>query len=295
MSTTKKNSSKTPAQQPTLPTAAAGESTRVEVVTPALAAEWLKKNTRNRRPLLSKVANLVREIKEGRWVLTHQGIAFGEDGTLFDGQHRLLAVVEAGAPVTMRVTRGLPAETLNAIDTGTSRRSQDVLAIADGVVIGSDLRATICNAYHLSTRGELTGNRQALTVHDLRAAVAEHGPDATAVLGILGQSHGKLNKAAMLAALTIIYRSDPVRCLNFAELYRDGESMSGDHPAMRLRNFILFDYSAAGGTSMDDLALRTFSAFDLYADGRFVKLLKRNESARAKYLAPWRSETSTAT
>lgn len=289
MTTTKRNNTGR-VQQPTLPTAAAGESTRVETVTPEIAVEWLKKNTRNRRTLKSKIDALAREIKEGRWVLTHQGIAFGEDGTLFDGQHRLMAVAESGVTVQMRVTRGLSPDTLNAIDTGTSRRSQDVLAIADGVVIGPDMRTTICNAYHMSTRGVLTGNRHALSVHDLRDAIAEHGPDATAVLGVLGQSHGRLNKAATAAALTIIHRSDPTRCLRFAELFRDGESMPGDHPAMRLRNFILFDYSAAGGVTMDDLALRTFSAFDLYTEGRYVKLLKRSESARAKYLAPWRKD-----
>ena len=31
----------------------------------------------------------------GQWASTHQGIAFADDDTLIDGQHRLLAIVKA--------------------------------------------------------------------------------------------------------------------------------------------------------------------------------------------------------
>lgn len=37
--------------------------------------------------------------KNKRYQLTHQGIAIGVDGTLLDGQHRLLAIAKAGISV----------------------------------------------------------------------------------------------------------------------------------------------------------------------------------------------------
>ncbi len=43
-------------------------------------------------------------MREGHWDTTHQGIAIASDGTLVDGQHRLLAIVESGVTVRMNVT-----------------------------------------------------------------------------------------------------------------------------------------------------------------------------------------------
>jgi hypothetical protein len=239
---------------------------------------------------------LASEIVAGRWVLTHQGIAFGSDGTLYDGQHRLRAVVESGIAVAMRVTRGVSPEALDVIDTGTARRSQDVLAISDGVRIGSVLRTALVAAYHMATCGGIdVSGKRGLTVHDLRAAYNEHYADVSAVHAAFSRAHGRLTKGAMMGALAIIHRTMPSQVIEFAEMVRTGESMAADHPAASLRNFILINYVATGSTSMDDLALRTFAAFDAFAHGRPMKQLKRSESARAKYLAPWRRDDSAAT
>lgn len=53
---------------------------RVELVTPALAREWLKLNTRNRPIRQAAVADLAKAIERGEWKVTHQGIGFDENG-----------------------------------------------------------------------------------------------------------------------------------------------------------------------------------------------------------------------
>ena len=68
-------------------------------VTPELACRWLEANTQNRVVNPAHVDRLVRDMKAGRWYLTHQGIAFDTHGLLVDGQHRLWAILEADVPV----------------------------------------------------------------------------------------------------------------------------------------------------------------------------------------------------
>ena len=84
--------------------------TKVTTITPEMAREWLKKNMHNNRPVLkATVHNYARQMRCGTWNLTHQGIAFDQNGELVDGQHRLSAIIEANVPVKMNVTYGLNA------------------------------------------------------------------------------------------------------------------------------------------------------------------------------------------
>lgn len=101
----------------------------VEKVTPKQAATYLKKFQVNRRLRPGMVDYLSREIIENRWQLSHQGVAFFEDGSGADGQHRLNAIVKAGKAVHIAVFRGLKKTAMNIIDTGTARTPDDVLRI----------------------------------------------------------------------------------------------------------------------------------------------------------------------
>ena len=79
--------------------------TETILVTPEMARRWLDSNTRsNRRPSAKTVDAYAREMAAGRWLVTHQGIAFNQAGELVDGQHRLLAIIEADVNVLMMVT-----------------------------------------------------------------------------------------------------------------------------------------------------------------------------------------------
>jgi hypothetical protein len=69
--------------------------TKVQMVTPVKAGEWLQANTPN-RPLSKPIVKAFAEaMRRGEWVVTHRGIAFDTNGVLVDGQHRLAAIVEA--------------------------------------------------------------------------------------------------------------------------------------------------------------------------------------------------------
>ena len=94
---------------------------KVELVTPALAKEWLEKNTNNRILNDVRVNDYIRDLKNGHWQLTHQGVAFYENGVLADGQHRLIAIAKSGISVEILVTRNMPLSTAHCHDRGKTR------------------------------------------------------------------------------------------------------------------------------------------------------------------------------
>lgn len=108
---------------------------KIEIVnvTPAIAKEWLGRNSKNRPIRKQHVINLAQAFARGEYVMTHQGVAFGSDGELIDGQHRLSAIASLGEERSfpMLVTRDLDRQTaFKVIDTGAAVRNMgDVLCI----------------------------------------------------------------------------------------------------------------------------------------------------------------------
>ncbi len=103
----------------------------LELITPIKAAAILKNHNQNNRNISTTTVNvLAREMSEGRWGLTHQGIAFYDDGTLADGQHRLSAVVASGCSVEFLVTYGTKRESSMFVDTGRARSTGDVVKLS---------------------------------------------------------------------------------------------------------------------------------------------------------------------
>lgn len=102
-------------------------------ITPELAREWLARNTpKNRKLRPSTVRDYKGRFQRGEYIITHQGIAFDETGMLIDGQHRLRAIAELdGVVIPMLVTRGLPANAYQAIDTGLKRSLADSMGEHD--------------------------------------------------------------------------------------------------------------------------------------------------------------------
>lgn len=97
-------------------------------VTPQMAADWLQANTEN-RPLRRTVVNGLKEsLSRGEYIPTHQGIAFSEDGTLLDGQHRLTAISELRDGLfPMLVTWGVAKDAFKVMDIGVKRTAADAL------------------------------------------------------------------------------------------------------------------------------------------------------------------------
>lgn len=267
--------------------------TTTETITPEIAKEMLKHANPNNRALSEQdVKSYAAEMAAGLWRETHQGIAFGADDILYDGHHRLNAIIEANVSATMKVTRGLDKEAIDAIDRGRIRKAHEIVHMADGTLDKVMVRAGCMVAYWLVKRGNLLPQwgQSANGPNDLRAARAEHLTAVTEICNAFHNVRSKLSSAPVVGSLAICYRTNSVMAVKFAAELHAGTGYTDGSPVLALHNHIAFRYIASGSVARDELTMRTFSAFDAYVHGKGREHVKPSESARTKYLAPWRKE-----
>ena len=102
----------------------------VETITPEMALKILDGNDRNRlvRPL--KVNEYARDMASGNWKFTGDSIKLNGSRVL-DGQHRLLACVQANVSFETVIVRGITEDAHPAIDAGIKRTMSDELRWRD--------------------------------------------------------------------------------------------------------------------------------------------------------------------
>ena len=100
-------------------------------VSPEMAKQWLNDINTFNRPINQAVVDMyVRQIKSGLWRRTHQGIAFDTRGILIDGQHRLMAIVNANETVSVLIFINEPTENYEFIDCGCNRSNIDIIRMS---------------------------------------------------------------------------------------------------------------------------------------------------------------------
>lgn len=110
--------------------------TRLTLVTPAMAREWLERNTDNRPLRPGVVDGFLNAYRRGEWKITHQGIAFAKSGRLLDGQHRLTFISQLPdkTVVPMNVSNDLDEDAFDSIDQGFKRTTSDLYGVSGGLV-----------------------------------------------------------------------------------------------------------------------------------------------------------------
>lgn len=98
-------------------------------VSPAIAEDWLSRNPNNRNLRRAVVESYARDMEAGRWAMNGETVKFSADGQLYDGQHRLNAVVQSGQTVPMVVVRGLTSDVMPTVDAGAKRTYSDALKL----------------------------------------------------------------------------------------------------------------------------------------------------------------------
>jgi len=196
---------------------------RVELmtVTPAMATNWLENaNTRNRKLSDAYVSRLARDIAEGRWLLTHEGLAFDPTGVLLDGQHRLWAVVLADKPIQTYVWLNITPDALVAINNGRPRSIQDALTLAGGMgPVTTDEMATL-----RALLGGL-GSPPKLTSGEAREALVRHRAAVAFAIASLSRScptPGVVTANTRAAVARAWYTQDRARVAEFSKMLVTG-------------------------------------------------------------------------
>jgi hypothetical protein len=102
----------------------------VWTVAPEQAKDWVQKNPSNRRIRQPLVERYARDMAAGAWLLSGDAIKFSKHGELLDGQHRLLACIQANRAFKTVVIFGLEEKVRLATDSGARRTFADYLKIS---------------------------------------------------------------------------------------------------------------------------------------------------------------------
>lgn len=110
-----------------------GMFSKAVLVTPEMAQDVLQhRNAAGRSISPERVRKWEGEMRNQRWGLSHQGVAFdGPDwsSSLIDGQHRMQAIVNIGEPQVMYVTFNAPKESFEWLDQQLPRTGAQTAAI----------------------------------------------------------------------------------------------------------------------------------------------------------------------
>ena len=138
-------------------------SVELVLVTPEVAENYLRYNSKNRKASLDHILFLSKEMIAGRFLENGESIVFDKYGVLKDGQHRLFSIIKSGKSYFIPIVRGVEAATMATYDTGKNRNAADVLTL-NGYRWGAKIASLIVliNKYdkRKSKQNKGSGNRR---------------------------------------------------------------------------------------------------------------------------------------
>lgn len=251
-------------------------SAEVLTITPALAEQFLAKNTHNRNPKASNLKKVVRALTNGEWKLNGEAIKIAHDGTILDGQHRLLAVVQSGVPMTTLVIRGLDPETQETMDGGSPRTAADALKLRgeSNFTTLASVAKKICT-YNAAGLRAATGTAFTITTAEILATVDSTPGIRETARYANNVATGTGMTASIVGLLFHIFSAiDADDATFFFDRFHDGEMLAKGNPIYELRRSLENVKSVRGEKSQTFIAAVTIKAWNKYREGESVSLLK---------------------
>lgn len=245
---------------------------------PKQAASLLAGNARNRNVIRTKVEMWSRSMAAGEWILNGESIKVASDGTLLDGQHRLMAIVHSGVTIETFVVRGLPPVAQETVDIGDRRSVSDILTLR-GEVNTLALAAALMVAWRITTNGHLFGGAGIKwpSAQELLDYLDSHpGMRESVRIGESVRKQGVLRyPGALVSGLHYLMSELDVDDANvFWERLSNGESLNVGDPIHTLRQLLLRDQGAQRRMATTHRAAVTIKAWNAYRAGRSLQVLK---------------------
>ena len=247
-------------------------------VSPQMAASWLGENNQSNRrisdPVVKKYAD---DMASKNWIDTHQNaIAFFDDGTIADGQHRLAAIVQSGITVQMFVATGLDRSAASAIDQGRSRTVANGLLlsgiVSDARYIGG--KVSVAKLIH----EQETGKRLSLSVSQIADTMSLIGDGLDFAIPRTNQSLLGFGTAYFRGALVVGYYNLPFELMDrFARVVVSGMAESQDDlSVIKLRNWLLQN-PGGGGSERASKYRTTLRVLHAYSKGESLGVVRRTD------------------
>lgn len=243
----------------------------IEVVTPALAEEWLKQNTNNRPIKPTVIERYVRMMEANAWQLSGDPIRFNGDGSLLDGQHRLQAVVESGKDIESVVIRGLTHESQEVMDTGAKRNFGDVLALR-GYKNTTSLAAAI--TFGLRYENDWLKIHKHPTVNEQLTWLHQH-PEVIEYVNVVANSSVMrlANKTVVAAIMHYTAKEMPGEAEYFFLRAGEGINLEKDSPEFALAKFMMNQKTRSRKAPIKYVQACTIKAWNAFVLGKKVQSL----------------------
>lgn len=237
-----------------------------KTVTPSMAEYYLGKNKINRKISDRRVRTYERDILNGHFGTTHQGIAFYNDGSLADGQHRLLAIVRANKAAKLLVVSGIKKEDAIHIDSGRAR------SMSDSIKIG-ELSDWI-EKRHIALIN-LIAEPYRLTADETIEWLDNMESSAKFAVDHLSCNKRNLINSAIHAAVALahFYGEEPEKLAHFCKVFLSGiPDGNKDIIIIRLRDEFMSN-TGNGGSDKRDKFWKAQRAIQIFTSGEKIKRL----------------------
>lgn len=217
-----------------------GFKTRIVVITPELAEAWIKHLSPEQRQVKSMhLASLVRDIKRGRWKLNGETIVIDRHGRCVQGQHRLLAVIKAGMPISSFVVFGMTDDVFSTFDIVAKRQGADTLrvrGVKDCVTASAIVRLLL--VYENSPAFSTNIATSPVEVDEVWAA-NDDLPEAVLWAGRVKAVNSALKGSVAGACYFLFSRKDKEAADTFFEDLVSGANLAANDPVKTLRDRVL--------------------------------------------------------
>jgi hypothetical protein len=252
----------------------------LESITPALAAEWLKGNTVNRRIVPHHVERLASEMLAGEWRITGDCIKLNGD-RLLDGQHRLQAIVQSGVTIACFVARNVELEAFPVLDTGRIRMGGDVLS-AHGYH-NVYITASVCRLVWQFERK--IGSLNASVTNSAILNLVKRHPELTSFISDVS-AFGFAKTSGIVASLYWVWSIDNAKGEEFLAQFLKGAELKITNPIYPLRERVINDHMLrATKSGRRSLVAMFFRVWEAWLSGKSQTALKATRPAGEEF--PW--------
>lgn len=253
-------------------------STEVVEMTPEWASQLLLKNDHNRGLSKTKVKSFAKQINQGKWRKTGQGISIAVGGDLLDGQTRLNAVVQSGRSATMVIAWNCDRDSFAVFDTGRSRSATDVLKIAGCEQHQNIISAGLRLAIPLIEKPEIYfAVSQNITNEEILNLWGDTRDQCEWCANLASSVHNQFKAFSKSLYFTFLYLAinkkwDESYLSDFSDLFANGASLDFGSPILAYRQYISNNVLRC---NMNQQRLTTLASlihcFNLYASDSSIK------------------------
>lgn len=239
---------------------------------PALAEQLLatyKTDYRKLRPKYSE--GLARDMVNGYWNFDGSPIKFDEEDSLFDGQHRLHAVILSDTTQRFLFISGLPKSAYHTTDTGLPRKYSDTLRMRGYNNVNN--RQALVKFIAKWEAGKSYDDSKKLTSAEYDVVHDQHVDTISRALECALSARYKVpvSPSVFSFAWWLLTRIDREQAYTFLVSVAEGENLRHGMPAYTLRQRLIRE--SGNRLTRNEILHLIFAAWNAFRDGNeIVKL-----------------------